>query len=77
MGLTKKIESMVSYFNRYRIEKVIVLQGYLLESTAARILAHRRGIRVISFENTFNKTKLVWDDVSGVTVNKNLAKNYF
>jgi len=72
------IENMVFYFNRYyNIEKVIILQGHLPEATAARILAQRRGIGVISFENTFNKTKLIWDDVSGITVNKNLAKNYF
>ena len=71
------IEDMVSYFNRYHIEKVIILQGHLPEATAARIVAQSRGIGVISFENTFNKTKLIWDDVSGITVNKNLAKNYF
>lgn len=71
------IENMVYYFNRYPIVRVVILQGHLPEATASRITAHRRGIEVISFENTFNKTKLVWDDVSGITVNKNLAKNYF
>jgi capsule polysaccharide export protein KpsC/LpsZ len=42
-----------------------------------RTLSCVHGFGVVAVENTFNNNKIVWDDVSGITVNKNLAKNYF
>ena len=57
--------------------KVLISQGYNFDSAVVRALSCAYDFDVVAVENTFNKNKIVWDDVSGITVNKNLAKNYF
>jgi capsule polysaccharide export protein KpsC/LpsZ len=49
----------------------------MLFDALLRVMAVNRNIRTVCLENTFNKNKIIWDNVSGLTVNKNLAKNYF
>jgi hypothetical protein len=36
-----------------------------------------RGIRAIAIENSLNSTRLVWDDLAGIAVNKIPARNYY
>ncbi len=57
--------------------KFLISQGHNYDAAIIRALSCLHCFNVVAIENTFNKNKLVWDDVSGITVNKNLAKNYF
>jgi len=71
------IDEVVSLFEKHRICKSLIWQGYFSDAVIVRAFSILRGIPVQAFENTSNKSKMVWDDVSGITVNKNLASNYF
>ena len=61
----------------YRPETIVIAQGYDLMSAVLRHLAIMQGLRVISLENIFRKDRLLWEDVSGISVNQNLARNYY
>lgn len=65
------------WFARYDPVRVTYFQGYLLEAAILRALAVRRGIDVLAFERTAHKDKLLWEDVSGIAVNRNQAANHF
>jgi hypothetical protein len=58
-------------------EVVFLFQGYNLENSVLRGLCITHEFPFVSFEITARKDRLVWDNVSGITVNKNLALNYF
>ncbi len=58
-------------------QKILISQGHNFDAAVIRALSCIHGFDIVAVENTFNKNKIVWDDVSGITVNKNLAKNYF
>lgn len=76
-----KSAECIDFFQQVISEKkphlFLVSQGHCFDSAVIRGLSCLHGFEVVSFENTFNKNKIVWDDVSGITVNKNLAKNYY
>ncbi len=59
------------------ITRILIPQGYVLEAAICRLIAHKLGLRLLAIENTMVKDRLLWDNVSGITVNSNLAKNYF
>jgi len=61
----------------YDPDAVVYAQGHLAASAALRRVALARGIRTVAIENTLHKDRLLWDDVSGVTVNLNLARNFW
>jgi protein O-GlcNAc transferase len=71
------VDEALDFFACYRPQTVIVARGYDVLATVLRLLAVQRGIRVAAFENSFHRDRMVWDDVSGVSVNRNLARNYF
>ena len=71
------IDTILFYFKKYKFCKALILQGYLYESAIIRWICIKNGIDVIAVENTFNKNKIVWDNISCITVNRNLAENYF
>jgi capsule polysaccharide export protein KpsC/LpsZ len=54
-----------------------IVQGYDPSNAVAREVAIRRDLSVIAFENTAHKERMLWDDQSALTTNRNLAKNYF
>ena len=74
---TSFIDYVLPYFQRTRFAKAIILQGYLYDHAIIRWICIERGVEVVAVENTFNKDKIIWDNVSGLSVNKNLTKNYF
>ena len=55
----------------------LISQGHNYDSSVVRNLCCLHDKKVVAVENTFNKGKIVWDNVSGISVNKNLAKNYY
>ena len=54
-----------------------VLQGYESLNAAARQVAIERDLPVIAFENTALKDRVLWDDHSAITTNRNLAQNFY
>lgn len=71
------IDKVDTYIKRYYFDKAIIFQGHMYDCAIVRQLSIQNNIDVFSFEFTFNKNKVIWDNVSGLSVNKNLAKNYF
>jgi hypothetical protein len=58
-------------------EIVLLVQGYEPANAIARSWAIRNECRLVAIENTALQTRMVWDDVSGITTNRNLAANLF
>ncbi len=56
---------------------VAVVQGYDTFQAVARELALQNNLAVIAFENTALKDRLLWDDHSALTTNRNLASNFY
>lgn len=71
------IDKAWTYFDCYRPDTVVIAQGYDIVSAVLRYLAIQKGLRVVSLENIFRKDRLLWEDVTGVSVNQNLARNYY
>jgi len=60
-----------------RIDGVVIVQGYEPSNAFIRAAAIRQGIGTLALETTMLSDRLIWDSVSGITPNRNLAKNYF
>jgi tetratricopeptide (TPR) repeat protein len=71
------IDAAFRMMDFYRPESVVVAQGYNVVSAVLREVALQRGTRVVALENIFHRERLLWDDVSGIAVNQNLARNFF
>lgn len=54
-----------------RAQAVLIFQGYLLDDAVLRYLAVQRGLKVISIERTLRNDRLLWESISGITVNRN------
>ena len=70
------IDYILDSFQIHKYHKVIIFQGYLYESAILRWICIERGIQVVAVENTFNKDRIIWDNISGISVNKNLSRNF-
>jgi hypothetical protein len=64
-------------FRRKRPELVVLVQGFEPVNAVARAAALELGIPMIAIENTALKTRLLWDNISAVTTNRNLAASFF
>lgn len=71
------IDRVVAYCDFYQPETVLMAQGHDLLSAVLRHVAVRRGLRVVALENIFRTDRLLWDDTSGIAVNRNAAKNHY
>jgi hypothetical protein len=71
------LDEAQDFVEAYRPESAIIAQGYHLIAAAMRAVAVKAGIRIISVENTFHRERLLWEDVTGISVNLTLAKNYY
>lgn len=71
------IDRTVAYCDFYRPGTILMAQGHDLLSAVLRHVAVLRGLRVVAIENIFHSGRLLWDDTSGIAVNRNLAKNHF
>lgn len=71
----------IDFYEKIIIEKkpykILISQGHNYDSAIVRALSCQYIFGIVAVENTFIKSKIVWDNVSGITVNKNLAKNFF
>lgn len=71
------IDAAVRMVEIYDPETIVIAQGYNVVSAVLREIAIRQGRRVVALENTFNRERLLWDDISGIAVNQNLSRNYY
>lgn len=71
------IDQANAFCDYYRPESILVPQGYDMVAAVLRLVGLQRGLRVIAIENTFHSERLLWDDISGIAVNVNQAKNYY
>jgi hypothetical protein len=56
---------------------VAILQGYESLNAVVREVALERSLPLIAFENTALKDRVLWDDHSAITTNRNLARNFY
>ncbi|SPD74740.1 hypothetical protein PITCH_A330005 [uncultured Desulfobacterium sp.] len=61
----------------YRPEKIIYPQGYLPYAHVLRQVAITKNIPYLALENTMHVERVIYDTVSGITVNKNTVRNTF
>ena len=71
------VDYVENLLKKNNICKNVIFQGYFYDSAIVKSLAIRQKLFVITIEVTSNKNKLLWDNVSAITVNKNMAENYF
>lgn len=71
------VEYTLATIRNNKITKILIPQGYLIEAAVARMVANKLGLSILSIENSLSKDRLLWDNLSGITVNYNLSKNYY
>ena len=71
------IDRAESFLNFYRPDTVVIAQGHELADAVLRQLAVHAGLRVVALENILHRDRLLWDDVSGLAVNRNLSHNAY
>jgi len=62
---------------RFRPHMILLAQGHGVEAVVARRCAVEFGLSLLAFENTALKDRIVWEPISGVTVNRNIARSMF
>jgi hypothetical protein len=62
---------------RFRPHMILLAQGFGIEAIAARRCAVQSGLSLLAFENTALKDRMVWEPISGVTVNRNIARSMY
>lgn len=75
--LAARYAHCMSVFSQNLPDMVITVQGIEPHNAAARAAAHRLGIPVLALENTAVATRMIWDSISGITTNKNLARSFY
>ncbi len=58
-------------------DTLVYLHGYETTSALLRRAGIEHGLRTVAIERTMHRDRLVWDDVSGVAVNRTLARNFW
>ncbi|MFM8398112.1 MAG: hypothetical protein ACKOAH_09800, partial [Pirellula sp.] len=72
----KQIDRIASQIQG-RIDAAVIVQGFEPSNAFIRAAAIRQRIGTLALENTMLSDRLLWDSVSGITPNRNLAKNYY
>lgn len=71
------IDFFIDLIEKQKPDRFLVWQGYSFDAAVVRNLSVLHNFHVVAVENTFDKRKIVWDDLSGIAVNRNLAKNFY
>ncbi|MFM7928721.1 MAG: hypothetical protein ACKO9Q_13510, partial [Pirellula sp.] len=72
----KQIDRIASQIQG-RIDAAVIVQGFEPSNAFIRAAAIRQRIGTLALENTMLSDRLLWDSVSGIIPNRNLAKNYY
>lgn len=75
--LAKMYAITKTHFQTHTPDLVVLVQGHEPTNAVARAVAIELGVPLLALENTALSGRMLWDDVSGVTTNRNLAKNYY
>ena len=73
----KTYSSLVYLNNILRLERVVYGQGYVCGADACRLFSLRHKVGRFAVENVANNNKILWENISGIAVNKTLAHNYY
>lgn len=71
------IDAAYSILEKVKVSKSLLFHGYDVISNILRKVSIINNIDTYTFEVTLDKEKIIWDNVSCIPTNKNLAKNYF
>lgn len=72
-----RIRQAAKVFDMVQPSVVLIHQGHTTLASVYRYLSILRGVRVVALENSMNSTRLIWDDIAGVAVNRIPARNYY
>ncbi len=68
---------ILAFFKQQRPAVVVLVQGFEPHNAVARCAALRLDIPLLAIENTALANRMVWDNVSGITTNRSVARNYY
>lgn len=71
------IEELDLIFQRNIFSLVLVINGHSLIDACFLALSKKYNYPFLCIENTSNKNKIVWDDITGKVVTYNLSKHFF
>jgi len=71
------VDQVYSEISENRPLAVVVFQGHFISEHVLRQAAIKEGISVYAVERTARKDRLLFESISGVTVNRNMARNYY
>ena len=66
-----------SWLKSQNISNLLLVHGFMPETICLRHLAIRMGIQAVVIEPTARKDRILWDTLSLIPVNRNLAANYY
>ncbi len=75
--LSQIYSAIKAQFQQHQPNLVVFVQGYEPINAVARALAIELDIPMLAIENTALSERMLWDNISGITTNRNLAKNYY
>ncbi len=74
MGL---VDRCISVLDRTTPDIAVYPQGHHMTSAVIRYLCILRGICILALENSMINTRMVWDNLCGIAVNKITARNLY
>ncbi len=77
----QRVAAYVDYTHRmvafYQPMRIIYAQGYMPASAVLRQIAIIENIALVALENTLHKQRVLYDTLSGISVNLNTIRNHF
>lgn len=71
------VDLIYEEFSKARPLAIVVFQGHFISEHLLRLVAIKESIPVFSVERTAHKDRLIFEPISGVTVNRNSAKSHY
>ncbi len=65
------------FVTSHSMAAVVGVQGYEPRSAVARLACIRHNIPYLAIENTAVRDRMIWDNISGITTIKNLARSFY
>ena len=70
-------DELIDYFDKEKPSIIVVMQGYFIEAAIARQLADRYSFQVVALENTLHSQRLIFEPITGLSVNKTSIMAWF
>lgn len=75
--IASHLQYLRNYFSKHQPRLALIAQGYDAASGTLKSVATEFDVPVLAVENTALKDRFLWDCVSGITTNRNMAKNFY